>query len=363
MTDAPTSSAPSSTDASTLTLKRHPSTTSDAFSGSPHRAALASFSAGLIQATLLLPLNTIQTQMQARGRGLRVTFLSNFETGFIGGLRSLYRALGPTFVMLGARQGLKFGSGAALKQRLPLTWPELVRDAVAGSLAACTSTTLLYPLDTLKTRRQLGMPAPSLSQCYNGFLPAVSYSATGMALWVVSRNALERTLPEPAGAARYTKHFLCGAIAGFIVQVRTLLPRLCRSPAHACTSCMQAPLMHARQRLCRSPAHAPLTAADLMAAMAADVHLMATEHVCSPLITTGHDVQMPTFPFDTLKKRMQSAEVRRSALDEARLLLQEGGPMRFYRGFWLKCFFVSLNGAVFNTVFVGVRRALKDVND
>jgi len=290
MTDAPTSSAPSSTDASTLTLKRHPSTTSDAFSGSPHRAALASFSAGLIQATLLLPLNTIQTQMQARGRGLRVTFLSNFETGFIGGLRSLYRALGPTFVMLGARQGLKFGSGAALKQRLPLTWPELVRDAVAGSLAACTSTTLLYPLDTLKTRRQLGMPAPSLSQCYNGFLPAVSYSATGMALWVVSRNALERTLPEPAGAARYTKHFLCGAIAGFIVQ-------------------------------------------------------------------------MPTFPFDTLKKRMQSAEVRRSALDEARLLLQEGGPMRFYRGFWLKCFFVSLNGAVFNTVFVGVRRALKDVND
>ena len=33
--------------------------------------------------------------------------------------------------------------------------------------------------------------------------------------------------------------------------------------------------------------------------------------------------------------------------------------MRFYRGFALKCAFVALNGAIFNTVFVAVRKALR----
>ena len=69
--------------------------------------------------------------------------------------------------------------------------------------------------------------------------------------------------------------------------------------------------------------------------------------------------QIPTFPFDTLKKRLQSVEVPRSSLEEARVLLAQGGPFRFYRGFWVKCLFVSLNGAVFNTVFVAVRRMLR----
>ncbi len=99
--------------------------------------------------------------------------------------------------MLGARQGLKFGSGAAFKQQLPIHWPEPVRDAAAGSLAAISATTLLFPLDTLKTRWQLNLPSPSLVQVYQGFQPAVAYSAFGMALWVVSRNSLERTIPTP----------------------------------------------------------------------------------------------------------------------------------------------------------------------
>ena len=272
---------------------------------------------------MLLPLNTVQTQMQARGSGFGVTLLSNFEHGFVGGLKNLYRAIGPTVVMVGARQGFKFGVGAASKQRLPERWPEVARDAVAGAFSATMSTSMLYPLDTWKTRWQLALPAPSFRQVYYGFVPAVSYSSTGMALWVVSRNALERNLPEPPGAARYWKHFLCGAIAGFTVLV-------------------------------------------------------------------------PTFPFDTLKKRLQSGEDSRSPLKEMRSLLREGGLHRVYQGFWLKCLFVSLNGslaraalracpaisrashyvpppslwphcalslhahagAVFNTVFVAVRRAL-----
>ena len=42
----------------------------------------------------------------------------------------------------------------------------------------------------------------------------------------------------------------------------------------------------------------------------------------------------------------------------ARVLLAEGGPRRFYRGFGVKCGFVALNGAIFNTVYVAVRSVL-----
>ena len=44
-----------------------------------------------------------------------------------------------------------------------------------------------------------------------------------MALWVVSRNALERSVPNPeAGSAwRHWKHFLCGGLAGVFVQLPT----------------------------------------------------------------------------------------------------------------------------------------------
>ena len=228
----------------------------------------------------------VQTQVQTGGRGALVTLRSNFEHGVLRGVRNLYGALGPTYAMLGARQALKFGGGAAVKQRLPEEWSEIARDATAGSVSAVTSTTLLYPLDTLKTRWQTGRPSPKLAQMYNGFGPAVSYSAFGMALWVVTRNALERTLPEPQGALEHSKHFVCGGLAGLCVQI-------------------------------------------------------------------------PTFPFDTLKKRLQSAMVRRGILEEVRALLRDGGPMRFYRGFWLKCGFVALNGAVFNTVFVAARKLLR----
>ena len=54
----------------------------------------------------------------------------------------------------------------------------------------------------------------------------------------------------------------------------------------------------------------------------------------------------------------QASDNPRPVLDEARVLLAEGGPRRFYRGFGVKCGFVALNGAIFNTVYVAVRRVL-----
>ena len=141
----------------------------------------------------------------------------------------------------------------------------------------------VFPLDTLKTRWQTGQPAPSFGQMYFGYLPAITYSAFGMGLWVCCRNFLERQIPDPGshrGALRYWKHLLTGALAGVFVQ-------------------------------------------------------------------------LPTFPFDTVKKRMQASENPGTLMSEARLLLDAGGPGRFYRGFTLKCGFVALNGALFNAVYGG----------
>lgn len=282
--------APPSRPTRGVTIKHNISSPKDALSGDPTRAAAASAASGMIQAMVLLPLNTVQTQMQTSGHGAITAAKSNFTTGAMGGVRRLYRAITPTVGMLALRQGLKFGSATKVKQTLPLHWPEAARDVVAGSISAVSSTAIVFPLDTVKTRMQNGMPAVPTAwrQLYAGFGPAAAYSAIGMGLWVGGRNTIERELPYDGPG----KHLLCGAAAGVAVQ--------------------------------------------------------------------GF-----IFPLDTLKKRLQSSEsgASLSALAEARRLLLEGGPLRFYRGFPLKCAFVALNGAIFNSVYVALRKALRLASD
>ncbi len=259
----------------------------DALGGDPLRNAAASWLAGCVQATMLLPINTMQTHMQTSGLDATSTARNIAKDGPLAATRSLYRALGPTVAMLGARQGLKFGSGATIKQALPPSMPEVVRDAISGGASALTATTLLFPLDAIKTRWQVGMGYPAFRQLYQGLLPAATYSSCGMALWVVSRNALERNVTDPRSGSVWVpwKHFLCGGLAGMFVQI-------------------------------------------------------------------------PFFPFDTLKKRLQASDRPVTMLHEARVLHADGGLSRFYRGFAVKCAFTALNGAIFNTVFVYVRSAL-----
>ncbi|EOD40755.1 hypothetical protein EMIHUDRAFT_222527 [Emiliania huxleyi CCMP1516] len=236
----------------------------DAFSGDPSRAAAASFAAGTVQAVLLLPANTVQTHMQHAGRPMLQTLRVIFASGGLPGVRLLYRALGPTVAMLGVRQGFKFGSGAAVKSRLPTSWPELARDAVSGGSSAVATTTVLFPIDTLKTRWQLGRASPRLPQLYQGFTPAVIYSAFGMSIWLCSRNILERTIPDPgrSSALQHWKHF---AVDG----------------------------------------------------------------------------------------------PPRSAASELRLLVSTGGLGRLYSGFGVKCAFVALNSAIFNSVYMQCRRLMR----
>lgn len=69
--------------------------------------------------------------------------------------------------------------------------------------------------------------------------------------------------------------------------------------------------------------------------------------------------QVPTYPLDTLKKRMQASDgPARAVLDEAGALLRSGGLVRLYNGFGVKVAFVAINSAIFNSVYVQCRRLL-----
>eukprot|EP00966_Prymnesium_polylepis_P101140 2342285-Prymnesium_polylepis.1 len=96
----------------------------------------------------------------------------------------------------------------------------------------------LHPLDTIKCRWQLGQSRYELSGLYNGFSAAAVRSAGGMAVWLATRNYLERVLPDeqsaespvgrvlPAGVASVlvsstARHFLSGALASMLTDLIT----------------------------------------------------------------------------------------------------------------------------------------------
>jgi hypothetical protein len=76
-------------------------------------------------------------------------------------------------LMVGMRHGLTFGTGARLKQHLPRGWSDPVRDAASMATSALLCTSFLFPMDTVKTRMQLGRDFPKVAQLYQGFAPAV----------------------------------------------------------------------------------------------------------------------------------------------------------------------------------------------
>jgi hypothetical protein len=194
----------------------------DALGGDAKAVGIAAGTASVIQATCLLPVNSVQTRMQAGGLGFIGTLKIIFEGGALNGLRQLYLALPPTVAMLGMRQGLIFGSGAQLKKRTPQVWPEWARDATSMGLSAFVCTAFLFPMDTLKTRLQVGKPLPGMcpSQWYHGFAPAVSHAVIGRPVWMVMRNSLERRVPDPQSPSlQYWKHFFCGGLTGTTVTL------------------------------------------------------------------------------------------------------------------------------------------------
>lgn len=198
------------------------SSTNDALAGDPAIVGLAAAMAGVMQTTVLLPLNTIQTNMQHKGDSFTSTVRNIFARGAFRGAGQLYSAWPPTMAMVGMRQGLLFGAGSKLKKQMPSSIPEPVRDALSMASSALICSGFLFPLDTVKTRMQLQMALPRLrpSDLYHGFSPALFHSVIGRALWMSTRNGVEGVVPNPESQRLlYWKHFMCGGVTGVFVTM------------------------------------------------------------------------------------------------------------------------------------------------
>lgn len=185
----------------------------DAMAGSAALNAAAAALAGGVVLTATFPIDLVKTHMQTGGLSLGVTL-----RGLAVSPRSFYRGLSPAVLEHSLNRAMLFGVGALVKKQLPAHWPEPARDAVGGAGAASIKTLLLHPLDTVKCRWQLGSPRWEARGLYNGLGPAITRSSAGMAIWLSSRNWLERSMPEGGLLAG---HLLSGGLASIIVDVCT----------------------------------------------------------------------------------------------------------------------------------------------
>ena len=249
--------------------------------------------AGAASVLMLMPVDTLKTNMQNGGLRFPVVFRGLWKEG--GGAR-LYRGLGSAVSVVCVSRAMGFGLAAFYKRRLPSHWHDIQRDFASGTLSAVTKVGVVHPLDTIKTNKQIrGTGAfgplallrhprrPDVIRArrglYNGFGPAVLRSCIGFSMWVTSRNFLTRKAHS----------------TGF----KTALPR---------------PLL---------------------------------DFVCGAGASIFSDLS--TFAIDTVKKRLQAQSSPPSAWNEARKLLRIGGFVRFYRGYGPRVVIVAVNGATFNT--------------
>jgi hypothetical protein len=218
-----------------------------------------------------------------------------------GLLRPVYRGIAPAIAEHALNRSILFGVGSYARRATPESWPDPLRDAVSGAGAALFKTAVLHPADTLKCRWQLGQPRDQLSGLYQGFAPAALRSSVGMAIWLSSRNALERRLAPAAGEpdARPWRHFISGAASSCLTD-------LCTFPLDTLKKWLQA----AAPPAARGP----------------------DGDVGAPTISTA-----------------------------ARELLSAGGIRRFYFGYAPRLLMVAINGACFNSVFVATKRVLAPV--
>jgi hypothetical protein len=220
-----------------------------------------------------------------------------------GLLRRVYRGIAPAFAEHSLNRSILFGVGSYARKATPESWSDPVRDAVSGAGAALIKTVALHPADTLKCRWQLGQPRDELRGLYQGFAPAALRSSMGMAIWLSSRNGLERRLAPAAGEtdSRPWRHFVSGAASSCLTDLGTF-------PLDTLKKWLQA---------------------------------------AAPCSVRGGG---PTGAMGVL-----------TASTAARELLSAGGVPRFYSGYAARLLMVAINGACFNSVFVATKRVLTPI--
>ena len=195
---------------------------SDALSGRFSINGMAGGGAACTVLGIFFPIDTLKTTMQTSGLGARAAHQVLKDRG---GMRAFYRGFSVAVTEHTVNRGILFAGSTYCKQQTPTTWPEPVRDAVGGIGAGLGKTALLHPLDTVKTRWQLGEPAwPSglpagtfATGLYRGITPAAMRSGSGMAIWLSARNFFEQALP----AHIPIRHFVAGFLASTINDLVT----------------------------------------------------------------------------------------------------------------------------------------------
>jgi hypothetical protein len=196
---------------------------SDAMAGAAAvNAAAGSLAAGSVLVGLF-PIDVAKTYMQARGATAAATATALLADGASAAtVRRFYRGIGPALSEQMINRFMLFGVGSVVKRHMPATWPEPARDAASGVTAAFAKTAILHPLDTVKCRWQLGMAWSQLAGLYSGFGPASVRSSCGMAIWLSSRNHLERTLPDEGRFwSSAGRHFVSGALSSALTDLCT----------------------------------------------------------------------------------------------------------------------------------------------
>lgn len=194
-----------------------PGSSSDALSGSVAANAVAGATAGATVLALLFPVDVAKTHMQAKGTSVPTALRGLAAEVRASGAATLYRGIVPALGEQMLNRSMLFGVGSLIKSHVPAAWPEPARDAASGASAALVKTSLLHPVDTVKCRWQLGMPRWQLDGLYRGLAPAVLRSSAGMAIWLASRNELERSLPD----ALPGRHLASGALSSAFTDLCT----------------------------------------------------------------------------------------------------------------------------------------------
>ena len=251
-------------------------------------------------------------------------------------------------------------------------------DFIAGAIAGCTVRACLFPIDTIKTNMQRSgagltktvrflLPSPSAaSLLYRGITPALLEIGVNrgalMGLSTGVKRMLPSNLPEVARDAS------AGFVAGMLktVALHPLDTLTCRGQVGQA----QLALLFPRPQFTAlysgiGPAFARsaggmaiwLSVRNLLQRSAPD-SLQSTPWARDCLVgvaSTGF-TDMCTFWLDTLKKNLQADGGNVILL--LRQLINDGGLLRLYRGYGPRLLMVSVNGGLWNWVYVRGQEAL-----